>query len=127
MGESGVSQTQTALSPLEYLEELCAYALSIGMPSKEYWYDDPLLINNYIRAEEIKQRKRNTEMWLQGYYVYQAVGGLIHLANSFSKEHKAKPYLNKPIPITEEEKAEEQRRKEEKFIKFMDSLAEVGK
>lgn len=125
MGKGGVEQ-QT-FSPLEYLEELCAYALSLGMSAREYWHDDPMLINNYVRAEQIRQRKRNTELWLQGAYIYQAVGALSPIFNPFSKEHKAKPYMKHPVAITEEELADEQKRKEERFIKFMDSLAEVGK
>ena len=116
-----------AIPPLEYLDKLGAYAVSIGMPAKEYWYDDPQLINTYAKAESIRQQKKNFELWLQGLYVYNALGALVPVLNPFSKDHKAKPYLKSPIPITEEEKAEEQRRKEERFIKFMDSLAEVGK
>ena len=68
-----------------------------------------------------------TELWLQGLYVYNAIGALVPVLNPFSKEHKAKPYLKNPIPITEEEREEEQRRKEQRFIEFMDRLAEAGK
>ena len=128
MGKGGVSQQ--AFSPLEYLNELFAYALSVGMNYEQYWHEDPALINCYIRAEEIKQRKRNNEMWLQGLYVYQAVGSLIHLANPFSKKHKAERYLKQPIPLTEEERNDIERDKYERFVDYMHSLVkktEVGK
>lgn len=125
MGKGGVEQQ--AFSPLEYLEELCAYALSLGMPLKEYWNDDPMLLNNYVRAEAIRQRKRNTELWLQGAYVYQAVGALVPVLNPFSKEHRAKPYLKQPIPISEEERAEQEREKYERFVEYMMKRVEVSK
>ena len=116
-----------AIPPLEYLDKLGAYAVSIGMPAKEYWYDDPQLINTYVGAEKIKQQKKNFELWLQGLYVYDAIGALVPVLNPFSKDHKAKKYIEKPIPLTDEERAEEQRLKEERFIKFMDRLTEAGK
>lgn len=125
MGKGGVSQ-QT-FSPLEYLEELFAYALSIGMTYEQYWYDDPFLLKAYYRAEEIRQRKRNNEMWLQGLYVYQAVGGLIHLANPFTKERRAKPYLKQPIALSEEELAEQEREKYNRFVEYMHKRVEAGK
>ena len=125
MGKGSVEQQ--AFSPLEYLEELCAYALSLGMPLKEYWNDDPMLLNTYVRAEAIRQRKRNTELWLQGAYVYQAVGALVPVLNPFSKEHRAKPYLKQPIPISEEERAEQEREKYERFVEYMMKRVEVSK
>lgn len=128
MGKGGVEQE--AFSPLEYLEELCAYALSVGMPADEYWHGDPELLNNYVRAEEIRQRKRNNELWLQGLYIYQAIGALTPVLNPFSKKHKADKYISKPIPITREEIAEAEQDKINRFVDFMHSLVkktEVGK
>ena len=126
MGESGLNQppqSETAITPIEYLDKLFVYALSIGMTYEQYWHDDPKLINSYIEAEEIKQRKLNNQLWLQGLYVYQAVGSLIHLANSFTKERRAKPYLKEPIPLTEKERLEAEERKYQKFKKQMFELA----
>lgn len=126
MGESGLEKPQsseTTITPLEYLEKLFVYALSIGMTYDQYWHDDPKLINSYIQAEEIRQRKRNTELWLQGLYVYRAFGSLVHLGNSFSKEHKAKPYLKEPIPLTRKEQEEAEERKYQKFKRQMFELA----
>ena len=130
MGSGRELETQQSASPLEilnYLNDLCAYALSIGMSYEQYWYEDPALINIYIKAEKHRQRKRNNEMWIQGLYIYNAVGGLIHLANPFSKEHRAKPYLKQPIALTKEEQEEQEQEKLERFIKYMKQRAEVSK
>ena len=110
---------------IDYLNELGAYGISIGMSAKEYWEDDPKYILNFIKAEEIRQRKRNNELWLQGFYVYNAIGNLVPILNPFSKEHKARPYMKEPIPLTEEEKKEQEYRKEQRIIAYFDSL--VGK
>lgn len=128
MGESG-SVTAETISPLEYLDELFTYAFSIGMTYDQYWHDDPALINLFVKAERVKQRKRNNEMWLQGMYIYQAIGALTPLINPFSKDHRAKPYLKQPIPITEEEREEQERDKYDRFVNYLMSKAnkEVGK
>ena len=97
------------------------------MSYDQYWHDDPSLINLYIKAEKIKQRKKNTEMWIMGAYIYQAVGALVPILNPFSKEHKAKPYLKQPIPLTEEDRAEQEREKYERFVKYMMSKVEASK
>lgn len=126
MGESrGIEQK--ALSPIEYLDELCAYAMSIGMSYELYWYGDPFAINHFIKAEKIRQRKRNTEMWLQGAYIYNAVGALVPVINPFSKEHRAKPYLKQPIPISKEEQEEQEREKYNRFVDYMMKRVEASK
>ena len=130
MGSGRELNSQKSASPLDvikYLDELFVYAFSIGMTYDQYWYGEPKLINLFIKAEKLKQRKRNNEMWLQGLYIYQAVGGLIHLANPFSKEHRAKPYLKQPIPLTQEEVEEQEREKYNRFVEYMKKRAEVSK
>lgn len=126
MGESrGVSQP--TITPIEYLDELFTYAFSIGMSYDQYWYHDPKELLLFIKAESIRQRKRNNEMWLQGAYIYQAIGALIPVLNPFSKEHRAKPYLKQPIPITEEERADIEREKYERFVNYMHKRVEASK
>ena len=97
------------------------------MSYDQYWHDDPRLINAYIEAEKIKQRKRNTEMWLEGAYIYQAIGALAPVLNPFSKDHRARPYLKEPMAISEEERAEQERKKYERFVNYLMKRAEVSK
>ena len=129
MGGQEVEQDEknstTPQDIIDYLYELFAYALSLGMTYEQYWYDDPLLLKSYIKAEEIRARRRNQEMWLQGLYVHIAVGDLVPILNPFSKEHKARKYLDRPIPITKQEVDEAEAEKVKKFESYMDSL--VGK
>lgn len=109
----------------DYFNELFTYALSLGMSYDLYWYGDPFALLNYIKADEIKLRKINQQLWLQGFYVYQAVGSLVPVLNPFSKEHKPRPYLQKPIPITQQEIDEEEQARIDRITRKLDSL--VGK
>lgn len=125
MGSSGLNKgQQKTTSPkdiLNYLDELCAYALSIGMTYEQYWYDDPKILNTFIKAEEYRRTRKNQELWLQGLYVYQAIGTLVPVLNPFSKDHKAKPYLKEPIPISEKEVEERRLKRIEKWTEMMKS------
>lgn len=96
--------------------------MSLGMSRDEYWHEEPELLNLYIKVDEINQRKKNSEFWLQGAYIYQALCCASPLFNSLAKEHKPKPYLKQPFSMNAEE---ERLRKNEKFIKIM--MSKVGK
>ena len=97
------------------------------MNYEQFWEDDIDLFACYYKAEQIRQKKRNNEMWIMGAYVYNAIGSLAPLLNGMSKNHKAQPYMKQPIPLTEDERNEIQRQKEEKFIAYLDRLAKEGK
>ena len=126
MGGKEVEQnTTTPQDVIDYLNELCAYALSLGMSYETYWRDDPQIINRYIRAEELRLSRKNQEMWLQGFYIYQAVGSLSPILNALSKEKKARKYLERPIPITDRERAEMEQARVNKIVRKLDAL--VGK
>ena len=118
--EESVKQNNASSNDIvDYLQKLCDYALSIGMSYDLYWYGDPQALINFVNAEEIRQRKRNTELWLQGAYIYQAIGSLTPILNPFSKEHRAKPYLKQPIAITERELEEKRVAKVNQFVDYM--------
>ena len=125
MGGKEVAQkTTTPHEIINYLKDLCAYAISLGMTPKEYWCDDPSYLADYIRADEYKMRRKSQELWLQGLYVYIAIGDLVPVLNPFSKEHKARKYLDKPIPITQKHQEELEQAKYEKMKSYMMSLAD---
>lgn len=84
-----------------------------------YWYGEPSALLNFIRADEIKLKRLNHQLWLQGYYVYNAVGSLAPILNAFSKEHKTKPYLKEPIPLTEKEVEERRLQRLQKWTSMM--------
>jgi hypothetical protein len=117
--EESVGQPPSSQDLINYLEQLCDYAISIGMTYEQYWYGDPHILVNYYNAELIRQKKRNSEMWIQGAYIYNAIGSLAPILNAFSKDTRARPYLKQPIPLTPKEQEEQEQAKIQKFIDYM--------
>lgn len=74
------------------------------MPRDEYWNGDLFAVYDYIAAEKITRQRRNHEMWIQGMYIYNAIGAFAEfLGSSFAKHRpQPKPYCKEPFPITEE-------------------------
>lgn len=73
--------------------------MSFGMSYADFWDGDCEMVKYYRKAREIQQEQENYHAWLQGLYVYRAVGALAPSMKAFSK---AKPgsYLTEPIGMT---------------------------
>ena len=86
------------------------------MTYDQFWVDDPALCRAYRRAEEIRKRRMNEELWLNGIYTAEALASTV--GNMFSKSNKHK-YPSEPKPITmseiEERKERERKAKMEKI------------
>lgn len=103
------------------------YYLSIGMTEAQYWDADSTLVKYYREAEVLRTEKRNQEMWLQGLYVYDALSRLVPVLHAFAKKGtKAKPYLDKPYPVTKPEieaaKKDKEKANAEKAKRYMQQL-----
>ena len=124
----GGPSTQKTYS--EIFDETFPYYLSIGMSYDLYWHGEPFLVKAYREADEMRTDRMNYERWLQGLYVYQAIGALQPILNPFSKKHKADEYIKEPIAITERarnQKALEEGNKTANFLKaWVDALKEKG-
>ena len=92
----------------EYVTELCAYYMAIGMPREQFLRGGDGC-EDYEKAFECKQILDNRMLHLQGYYNYRALCSA--LSSAFAgKGKKGDPYLPYPVPITEpERKAEKER------------------
>lgn len=127
--EGSVGKPSTK-SYTEIFNEAFPYYLSIGMSYELYWHGEPNLVKAYREADELRVDRMNYEAWLQGLYVYQAVGALYPVFNPFSKQKKAEEYLKEPIVITERarnQKAMEEGNKMANFLKaWADALKEKG-
>jgi hypothetical protein len=103
------------------------YYLSIGMTPEQYWDGDCTLVKYYRKAEEIRNEKRNQELWLQGMYIYEAICDVSPILHAFAKKGaKPHPYPTKPYPISEKqirrEREEKERKRAEKGKRFMEAL-----
>ena len=99
----------------EIFEGVFPYYLAIGMTYDQFWVDDPALVKAYRKADEIRKRRMNEELWLNGIYTAEALASTV--GNMFSKSKYKYPSEPKPITMDEirERKEREQRAKMEKF------------
>ena len=88
------------------------------MSAEEFWHGDPSLARAYKEAFKLKQKHLNWQMWMQGFYIYDAVA--VAISNKFDKKgSKRQEYFKEPADIfekTEEEKALEAEKARQKVI-----------
>ena len=91
------------------------YYLSIGMRPEEYWDGDPSLAKYYRKADEMRFKRRNEEMWLQGMYIYEALCNVSPVMHAFAKKGtKPRPYPDHPYALSNQERKEEKKLQEER-------------
>ena len=126
--EGGQPYSPSSFTYTEKFYELFPYYLSIGMTFDQYWNGDCTLPKYYRKAEELRNEKRNQELWLQGMYVYEAICDVAPVLHAFAgKGAKPAPYSSKPYAITEkqikQDEEEKQRKLAEKGKRFMEAMA----
>ena len=94
--------------------------MSIGMTYDEFWNQDVALVRVYSKAQEIRDRRENQAMWLQGMYIYEALCDVAPIIHAFAKKGtKPMPYPKEPYPISpaeiQEREEREARKKEERM------------
>ncbi len=117
----------------EHFYNLFPYYFSLGMTADEYWNKSPYLAVCYRKADRLKIRRKNQELWLQGAYIYEVLCDVSPIFNPYApKGTKAHPYRSMPYPLTKEEKEqmqakEEQLRMEEDKQKMLDMIRRINK
>ena len=103
------NQIKASTNFTSIFEEVFPYYLAVGMSYEQFWYDPPELVIAYRRADEIKKRRVNEELWLAGIYTAEALASTV--GNMFSKGSKYQ-YPAEPKPITVSEAKERQEREQ---------------
>jgi hypothetical protein len=86
------------------------------MTYEQFWVEDPALCKAYRRADEIRKKRMNEELWLNGIYMAEALASTV--GNMFSKQKYKYPAEPKPITMDEiEERNERERRAKMEKIK----------
>jgi hypothetical protein len=98
------------------------------MTPEQYWDGDCTLVKYYRKAEELRNEKRNQELWLQGMYIYEAICDVAPILHAFAKKGtKPTPYSSKPYALTakqvKRDEEEKQRKLAEKGKRFMEAMA----
>ena len=123
----GQDSSSPSFTYTERFYEMFPYYLSIGMTPEQYWDGDCTLTKYYRKAEELRNEKRNQEMWLQGLYIYEAVCDVSPILHAFAKKGaKPHPYPSKPYAISEKQIKREREEKERKLVekgkRFMEAM-----
>lgn len=98
-----------------------------------YWYEDPLLIRDFLKAEKYRQERETYMAWLNGAYVRAAIASSI--GNAFIKKGMpANEYPDPPKFSAEEESMETEEQMEERDEQeallariYMDNMVRAGK
>lgn len=103
--------------------------MAIGMSYDEFWNRDVSMVRAYRKADEIRRRRQNESLWLQGMYIYEALCDVAPVFHAFAKKGtKPNPYSNEPYAITEEEirdrEEREERIKQERIKASFDAFAD---
>lgn len=110
----GSGEVNASLSYTEVFESAFPFYLSIGMTYEQFWEGKPSLTVYYRKANELKRKERNLELWLQGYYVYNAISAFAEILPAFPKKGaKVQPYMEEPMPLTGKESKERAERKQQ--------------
>lgn len=116
-----IKETRSSFTYTNKFYEAFPYYLSIGMTYDQYWNGDCTLPIYYRKAEELRNEKRNQELWLQGMYIYEALCDVSPILHAFAKKGtKPQPYTTNPYPITSKDLKRIEEEKERK-------MAEKGK
>lgn len=115
--QNGDGQNVPVSSYTSEFEKCLPYYLSIGMSWEQFWHGDPEMARFYRQAHEMQLKQKNFELWLQGRYVYEAIGDMAPVLHAFAKEGSTPtPYPSEPYPITEKDVRErEERERREKY------------
>ena len=84
--------------------------MSIGMTYDEFWNGNVSMVKAYRKAYDLRRRQENEMLWMQGFYVRDAL--ISTVGNMFAKKGSAtQKYPEEPYPITQDEVAEREARK----------------
>jgi hypothetical protein len=101
----------------DYLDKMCAYYMSIGVPYDLYWWGDYTMLKYFHEANKQRTENENYMMWVQGMYFNSALSSAL---SAFGK--KKIKYLSKPIKITEKTNEEIAADREAVLKSFVASL-----
>ena len=103
-------EIEASRSFTDIFEEVFPYYLAVGMTYEQFWQYPPELTIAFRRADEIKKRRVNEELWLAGIYTGEALASTV--GNMFSKGGRKHEYPSEPKPITLNEVMERKEREQ---------------
>ena len=105
--------------------------MSIGMTYDQYWNGDVWMVRDFLKAHKLKLEEQNRHAWIQGLYVYSAIGSMVPALRAFSKARKPEDYVENPYDFYgiqkehEERAVKEKNRQEQNVVQNNAKLMEV--
>lgn len=124
-GSKGGGNSTISYTKIFY--EHLPYYLSIGMSWEQYWEQDVCMVKYFREADEIRKRRINEQLWLQGMYVYNAIVAVSPVLVPFAKNPKPQPYTKEPFPITKQMQEEKEKERYIKMLNYMKAFASNNK
>ena len=100
--------------------------MAMGVSYDEFWNGDYTKLKYYVEAYKQRLKDRNTELWLQGVYVYEAVNVALYNLNK-KKSAPMEHYTKEPHKIFPPTKQEEEEEKKKMVEDFRAALMAFGK
>lgn len=102
------------------------------MTFDQYWYGDVWLVKLFRKADRLRQERRNTELWLQGMYVFDAMSSALQNSHRTKISDPVAKYAEKPYDIfpKKETRQEKEAREEAERLQaklYMQQMMRAGK
>ena len=124
--EGELVKASSSKKAYEIFQEVFPMYLSIGMSYDEFYNKDCQLVKAYLKAYEMKQKQNNTNMWMQGMYVYDAILRASPIFHPFAKAGTEPiPYMEEPYALSEEEQKAREEKKQKAHMIEMNARMEM--
>lgn len=96
------------------------------MTLDQFWYDEPRLLDVYVKKRELELDDINFEAWLVGFYNHYGI--TVALSNAFSDKSSTKiTYFEKPLEIFDSKNIKKQESKQNSYREQYNYWAKLGK
>ncbi len=99
MGDGVSAPSPDFTSHTEIFETEFPKYLLMGMTYEQFWEMDPTLTIAYREADRLRQERVNEQAWLNGYYVYEALGAISPILHAFAKAGTKPRAYRKPLDL----------------------------
>jgi hypothetical protein len=87
------------------------------MSYEQFWDGDVDMVKTYRVAAELKDKRRNQELWLQGMYIYEALCCVSPVLRAFAKKNtKPIPYPKEPYAVNKQQKVRSEENAEKRTM-----------
>ena len=86
------------------------------MSYHDFWDGAADMVKYYLEADDLRRERKNSELWLQAVYLYEALIDVSPVFNPLSKKGKPFPFRSAPVPITSVGSREQEERKKKQML-----------